>query len=92
MDWLFYVVAAAVCIVVGIICFILGSNHRKKKAESQIGSAETEANRILSDAMKNAEARKKEAILEAKDEIHHLRSEADKEIKELQKRLKASRK
>ena len=82
MDWLKYAIAAAVCIVVGIICFAMGSAHRKRKAESQIGSAETEANRILSDAMKNAEAKKKEAILEAKDEIHKLRSEADVEIKE----------
>lgn len=82
MDWLFYVIAAAVCIVVGVICFNLGSSHRKKKAEAEIGSAEAEANRILSDAMKNAEAKKKESILEAKDEIHQLRTEADKEIKE----------
>ncbi len=82
MDWVFYAIAAAVCIVVGIICFAMGSAHRKRKAEAEIGSAETEANRILSDAMKNAEAKKKEAILEAKDEIHQLRSDADKEIKE----------
>ena len=82
MDWYYYAIAAAVCIVVGVICFVLGSNHRKKTAEAEIGSAETEANRILSDAMKNAEAKKKETLLEAKDEIHQLRSDADKEIKE----------
>lgn len=82
MDPLFLSIAAALCIVVGVICFILGSNHRKHKAEAEIGSAEQEANRILSDAMKTAEAKKKEAILEAKDEIHQLRTEADKEVKE----------
>ena len=82
MDWLFYTIAVAAIIVVGIICFILGSSHRKKIAENEIGSAEAEAKRILSDAMKNAEAKKKEAVLEAKDEIYQMRNDAEKEIKE----------
>ena len=82
MDWLFYTIAVAAVIVVGIICFILGSSHRKKIAENEIGSAEAEARRILSDAMKNAEAKKKESVLEAKDEIYQMRNDAEKEIKE----------
>ncbi len=82
MNWLFYIIAVAAIIVVGIICFILGSSHRKKIAENEIGSAEAEAKRILSDAMKNAEAKKKEAVLEAKDEIYQMRNDAEKEIKE----------
>lgn len=82
MGWLFYAISAAVAIVVGIVSFISGSSHRKRIAENEIGSAEAEANRILSDAMKNAEAKKKEAVLEAKDEIYQMRSEADKEVKE----------
>ena len=52
------------------------------KAEAAIGSAEAEARRILSDAMKTAETKKREALLEAKDEIHRLRSDADKELRE----------
>ncbi len=83
MDYIGIVIAAVVSgLVCGIICFVLGSIHRKNKAEAAIGSAEEEAKRILNEAMKNAEARKKETILEAKDEIHQLRTEADKEIKE----------
>ena len=74
--------AAAAGLICGIIAFLLGVNHRKKQAETAIGSAEEEASRILSDALKNAEAKKKEAVLEAKDEIHQLRAEADKENKE----------
>lgn len=69
-------------IVVGIIAFILGSNHRKRTAEAEIGSAEEQAKRILSDAMRTAEAKKKEAVLEAKDEIHKLREASEAEIKE----------
>ena len=74
--------AVAAGLICGIIAFLLGVNHRKKQAETAIGSAEEEASRILSDALKNAEAKKKEAVLEAKDEIHQLRAEADKENKE----------
>ncbi len=77
-----YVIFAVVALVIGIICFIAGSAHRKKVAEAQIGSAETEAKRILSDAMKTAEAKKKEMVLEAMDEIHRMRTEADKENRE----------
>lgn len=74
--------AVAAGLVCGIIAFFLGVSHRKKQAETVIGSAEDEASRILSEAVKNAEAKKKEAILEAKDEIHQLRTDADKENKE----------
>ena len=53
------------CIAVaGIIAFLAGVSHRKKAAEATIGSAEQEAKRIVSDAIKTAEAKKRETILE----------------------------
>ena len=71
------------CIAVaGIIAFLAGVSHRKKAAEATIGSAEQEAKRIVSDAIKTAEAKKRETILEGKDEIHRLRSESDNELRE----------
>ncbi|MGN0114628.1 MAG: ribonuclease Y [Acutalibacteraceae bacterium] len=83
MDWLPIVISIVVtAIVAGAVCFVLGSNHRKRKAEAEIGSAEEQAKRILSDAMKAAEAKKKEAVLEAKDEIHSMREASEAEIKE----------
>lgn len=69
-------------IVTLVIAFPLGITYRKKIAESEIGSAEEEATRILNDAIKNAEAKQKEAVVEAKDEIHKMRTEADRELKE----------
>ena len=69
-------------VVTGIITFNAGVRHRKKVAEAAIGSAEAEAQRIRKDAGKAAESRKREVLLEAKDEIHRLRVEADREIKE----------
>lgn len=69
-------------VVFGVVGFILGGIHRKKVAEAAIGSATEEATRIVNQAVQTAENKKRESILEAKDEIHTLRSEADKDIKE----------
>ena len=64
----------------GIGAFFAGIIYRKKAAEAAMGSAEQEAKRIVGDAIKAAEAKKKEAILEGKDEIHRLRNESEKEL------------
>ena len=72
-------VAAAVA---GALGFYLGGENRKRTAEAKIGSAEDEAKRIVNDAIKTAEAKRKETIVEAKDEAFKLKSEADKEIKD----------
>lgn len=82
------IIAAAAAVVAAAISFALGVSYRKRKAESAIGSAETEAKRILNDAYKTAEARKKESVLEAKDEIHRIRAEADQEIRERRNEVK----
>ena len=79
MPYIIGGIAAVICAVVG---FVVGSVHRRKSAEATIGSAEDEARRILSDAIKNAESKKKEALLEAKDEIHQLRQETEKDLRE----------
>ena len=55
---------------------------RKRSAEAQIGSAEQEALKIVSDAEAKGEARKKELMLEAKEDIHRLRQELDRDTKE----------
>ncbi len=66
----------------GLVAFKAGVQHRKKSAEAAIGSAEAEAERILKEANASAESRKKETLLEAKDEIHRLRNESERELKE----------
>lgn len=69
-------------IIAWSIAFNKGFESRKKKAEAEIGSAEQEAKRIVSDAQKLAESKKREYLLEAKEEIHRSRVELDREIKE----------
>ena len=69
-------------ILVSAIFFAVGVAYRKKVGEREIGSAETEATRIINEAIRSGESRKKEMLLEAKDEIHKSRTEHDKEVKE----------
>ena len=65
-----------------IIAFPLGVKYRKRIAEAELGSAEDEAKRLVSEAPKTAESKKKEAIVEAKDEIYRMRTETEKELKD----------
>lgn len=81
-DTAIYIILAVVAVVLAVIGFFAGSAYRRKTSEATLGSAEEEAKRILSDAMKTAEAKKKEALVEAKDEIFKLRQDADKDIRE----------
>ena len=75
-------------VIAAVIFFFLGVNFRKKVAEREISSAEDEATRILNEAIKSAEAKKREAMVEAKEEILKNRNEAEREIKEQQQDLK----
>ena len=77
-----YVIAGVAALVLGVLGFVFGWNGRRKSAEATIHSAEDEARRILGDAIKNAESKKKEALLEAKDEIHNLRQETERDLRE----------
>ncbi len=77
-----YLIMGAVAVLLAIIGFFAGSAFRRKSAEKTIGSAEDEAKRILNDAMKTAETKKKESLLEAKDEIHQLRQETERDLRE----------
>lgn len=76
------IVGVISAVIFGIIGFFLGSEHRRKTAEKEIGSATQEATKIINNALAEAEASKKEKLVEAKDEIHKLRSDADRDIRE----------
>ena len=76
------VLIVAGLLVTAVVFFVLGIAYRKKVGEREIGSAETEATRIINEAIRSGESRKKEMLLEAKDEIHKSRTEHEKEVKE----------
>ena len=69
-------------VVLCAVFFAAGILYRKKVAEKQIGSAEEEAKRIINEAIKGGENKKREMLLEAKEEIHKSRSEYEQEVKE----------
>jgi len=75
-----------ITVLVGVVALAvgigLGMAIRKRTAEREIGSAEQEATRLINDAIRSGESRKKEMLLEAKDEIHKSRTEYEKEVKE----------
>lgn len=76
------VLAVVAALAVGAASFYGGVLYRKKVAEARIGSAEDEAKRIVNDAIKSAEQKRKEVVLEAKDEIFKMRNESDRELRE----------
>ena len=83
MDLTIAIILIVVAAVLGIaIGFFSGMTYRKKVAEREIGSAEAEATRIINEAIRGGESKKKEMLLEAKDEIHRSRTEYEKEVKE----------
>ena len=73
------IVLAAVAVIIG---FFLGIQYRKRVSEREISSAEEEAKRIINDSIKSSESKKREALLEAKEEIHKNRSEYEREVRE----------
>ncbi len=76
------IVGVLCAIIFGVLGFVLGGEHRRKTSEKEIGSATQQATKIINNALTEAEATKKAKLIEAKDEIHKLRHDADKEIRE----------
>lgn len=77
-DLLFIVIS----ILLTFVGIVVGYLIRKKLAEKKISSAEELAKQIVEEGHKNAEVAKKEALLEAKDENHKIRQQADEELRE----------
>ena len=76
------IVAAVVCILVAIVAYKLGFSGRFKSDEAKIASAETKAREIIDEALKTAEAKKRESLLEVKEESIRTKNELEKESKE----------
>ena len=84
MTIVWIIIGLAIGIAAGIL---IGHRMKVKNAEGKIYDAEEEAKQILNDAIKSAEAKKREALLEAKEEIHKNRTDLDNEVKERRNEL-----
>jgi len=76
---IWHVILPLVTIVIGAF---FGYIYRRNVAEAKVGRAEESVKKLVTEAQRKAEAVKKETILEAKEEIHTLRTEFDRETKE----------
>ena len=79
MAWYIW---AAIAVAVAVLFFFIGVIYRKKVAEREISSAEDEARRIINEAIKGGENKKREMLVEAKEEIHKNRTEYEREVRE----------
>lgn len=82
-----HVIVAIVVVVVLIAAAALISwksaiNYHIKVGEAKVGSAEEKAREIIDDALKTAETKKREALLEAKEENLKAKNDLEKETKE----------
>ena len=85
------IVVAIVLIVVAVAAAVLSHfltvSNLKNNAESKIGNAEAKAREIIDDAVKTAETKKKESLLEIKEESIRNKNELEKETKERRSEL-----
>ena len=72
----------AICVVSAVVASLISILIRKKTVEKTIGSAEKKAREIIDDAIKEGEEKKRESLIEVKEETLRAKSELDEEIKE----------
>ena len=82
MNAMTFVICIVVALIAAAISWVAATAYRKTVAEKTIGSAEEKARDIIDDALKVAETKKREALLEAKEESMNRKNELDKETRE----------
>jgi ribonuclease Y len=75
-------IAIAASVVVALITWSAATAYRKNTYERKIGSAEEKSREIIDEALKTAETKKREALLEAKEESLKTKNELEKETRE----------
>ena len=80
---LYVVIAVIVTLLIAVpVSVMAATSYHKKVVETKIGNADEKAREIIDEALKTAEAKKREGLLEIKEESIRTRNELDKEIKE----------
>mgnify|MGYP000813059766 CR=1 FL=1 len=79
-----------ICVIVLAVGLLVGYILRKNIGEKAIGSAEQKAKNLILDAENRSETIKKEITLEAKEEAHRLRTDAEREVKERRTEIQRS--
>ena len=89
LPYLGYLVNVLVTLVAAAALFAVWVANRKRIAAETVGRAEEQALRIVKDAERDAETRKKEALLEAKEKAHELLTDAEKQARQERQQAQA---
>ena len=81
------IIVLVVAVAVGLVMFFVGSSKAKNDFEKTVGSAEKKSREIIDDAIRTAENKKREALLETKEEALKAKNDLDKEIKDRRKEV-----
>ncbi|HUK33425.1 MAG TPA: ribonuclease Y [Vicinamibacterales bacterium] len=76
-----FVANLVITVVAGVLVYAVWLSNRKRLAADTVGRAEDQAARLIKDAERDAEARKKEALLEAKEKAHDLMRDAEQQAR-----------
>lgn len=87
MQIVFIIAGIIVLLAAAAVAYRLGYNGRKKADEAKIGNAEQKAREIIDEALKTAETKKREGLLEVKEESIRTKNELEKETKERRSEL-----
>ncbi|MCR5733733.1 MAG: ribonuclease Y [Lachnospiraceae bacterium] len=82
METVVIIIAVVLLIATGIVAYRVGYQNRSKADVQKIGNAEQKARDIIDEALKTAEAKKREGLLEVKEESIRTRNELEKETKD----------
>ena len=82
LPYLGYLVNVLITLVAAAAVFAVWVANRKRIAAETVGRAEEQALRIVKDSERDAETRKKEALLEAKEKAHELLTDAEKQARQ----------
>lgn len=82
------IIAVVVTLIVAVpVTHLVTMNARKKADEAKIGNAEQKAREIIDEALKTAETKKREGLLEVKEESIRTKNELERESKERRKEI-----
>ncbi|MFZ5975550.1 MAG: ribonuclease Y [Bacillota bacterium] len=87
MDGLLTILIGLVSLCIGVL---VGYLYNKKITEAKIGKADETVERLIREAEKKADALHKETLLEAKEEVHRLRNEFERESRDRRNELQRS--
>jgi len=73
---------AALLIIIAIVSFVIGGVAARNKASKTVGDAKSQVQKIIAEGEKQAEAKRREIMIEAKEEIHKSKVALEKDLKE----------